>query len=226
MEKMEWAEAVDALGAQYGVLDDVITSLDSEELLAPSGCRGWTNDALIFHMLLDAQRALVTFSSPVAGPADTNFVDYWRGFVASDEDSRAHAIFVRMSAAAHPDETTTAGRWHLTAPAALRRAGETSGIDFVTTQGYTLTTADFIATLVVEAAVHHLDLVVNLRHKPGPAEPAVSITTRTLDGLLGQSRPEQWDEITYLLKATGRVALDERDRVALGEVSAAFPVFS
>ena len=43
-----------------------------------------------------------------------------------------------------------------------------------------LATADFIATLAVEAAVHYLDLTVNLPSAPTP-DPAAQV----LDGLLG-----------------------------------------
>jgi hypothetical protein len=40
--------------------------------------------------------------------------------------------------------------------------------DPVKTQGWVLTVADLLSTLTVEAAVHHLDLVLRL-DRPGPA---------------------------------------------------------
>lgn len=91
MPDIRWSEAVDALTAEYGLLDSVITSLDTDELMAPRGCRGWTNPDLIFHMLLDAQRALVTLNSPSNGPPDRDFVTYWKEFQASAERAQAHA---------------------------------------------------------------------------------------------------------------------------------------
>ena len=45
---------------------------------------------------------------------------------------------------------------------ATRCAGWACPHEFVTTQGHVLRTADFIATLAVEAAVHYLDLTVRL----------------------------------------------------------------
>ena len=43
MGKVHWGEAVEALVAEYGVLNEVTTSLDTDELLAPSACLGWNN---------------------------------------------------------------------------------------------------------------------------------------------------------------------------------------
>lgn len=46
-----------------------------------------------------------------------------------------------------------------------------------------------------------------------------------MDGLLaGASRPVGWRDTDYLLKATGRVPLDEDDRAVLGTAAARFPL--
>lgn len=105
MPRMDHSEALEALVDEYGALDALITALDDEQLKLPSGCQGWSNKDLVFHLLLDAQRALVTFNSPAEGPPDRDFINYWNGFQASDESSHAHARFVRASAAAHVDFT-------------------------------------------------------------------------------------------------------------------------
>ena len=156
MHEIARAEAIAALKAEYGVISDIVGSLSREELLEPSGCLGWNNADLIFHMLLDAQRALVAFNSPAAPPADKDFVTYWEGFQASDDRSRVHERFVRISTAAHQDSKMICSRWIETSTAAIRASG-TSDTEVVTTQGHLLTFGNFIATLVVEAAIHHLD---------------------------------------------------------------------
>lgn len=217
-------ESVAALDAEYGALDELASGLTREELLDLSACRGWSRADLLFHMLLDAQRALVTLHSPVGGPADTDFVSYWRGFSASDERARAHARFVRLSVAASSDPGRIVSRWRETS-AAARHAASVAADGFVTTQGHVLTTADFLATLVVEATIHHLDLVAGVDREP-PAAAGVALTTKTIDGLLGAARPLRWDDHTYLRKATGREPLDDDDRAALGDAAATLPVFS
>lgn len=225
MRQLERAETSAALADEYGLLSEIIASLGTEELTTASACEGWTNKDLLFHLLLDAQRALVTFNTPGTGSPDKDFVTYWQGFIASDEGSRAHARFVRISAAAHQDPRQICTRWIGTAEAAVRSC-MASDLSVVATQGHVLTIADFIATLVVEAAIHHLDLVQNLEAKPGPAESALTITTATLNGLLAAPRPSHWDDATYILKATGRRQLNERDRTALGDRAVAIPLFS
>jgi uncharacterized protein (TIGR03083 family) len=226
VEHAGWKDAVEALDAQYGLVRDVLSTVEDAEMLAPSACLGWTNTDLVYHMLLDAQRALVTFNSPAPGPADTDYVRYWRKYSASDADSTSHARFVRLSAAAHSEPGGVVHRWLETASAAVRAARKSAATQFLTTQGHVLTTGDFIGTLVVEATVHQLDLLRGRPGRPDPASPAMSLTTRTLDGLLGAPRPTTWDDITYVLKATGRAMLDEEDRHTLGEDAGRFPLFS
>lgn len=226
MPEIQRSEATNALVAEYEVLESLITSLTRDDLIAPSGCRDWTNADLIFHLLLDAQRALVTFNSPAKGPSDKDFVTYWEGFLASDESAQAHARFVRMSTAAHSDPGKLASRWRETAQAATRCARTTSNIEFVATQGHVLRTADFVATLVVEATIHHLDLVANLTREENPAPTALAITTRTLDGLLSQHRRPSWGGTEYILKATGRQGFTEDERRVLGDAMQLFPLFS
>ena len=66
--------------ASYQAVTDDVKKLDDDELGQPSGCRGWSRGDLLFHMLLDAQRALVTFATPSSGEADVDFISYWAPF--------------------------------------------------------------------------------------------------------------------------------------------------
>ena len=47
-----------AVAASYRAVTDDVKKLDDDELARPSGCGGWSRGDLLFHMLLDAQRAL------------------------------------------------------------------------------------------------------------------------------------------------------------------------
>ena len=119
---MGWGTTVDALAAEYEHLGGFTASLTADDLMTPSGCLGWSNADLVFHLLLDAQRALVAFNSPAEVPADKDFVSYWRGWEASSEESRAHARFVRLSASAHSDPMAIVSRFNETARAAVTNA--------------------------------------------------------------------------------------------------------
>jgi hypothetical protein len=86
---------------------------------------------------------------------------------------------------------------------------------------------DILAMWTVEWVVHQLDLTGYL---PGghlaPTDEALALAVRTLDELTGGAeRPMAWTPETYLLKGTGRLALDDAERAFLGGRAGAFPAF-
>ncbi len=94
----------------------------------------------------------------------------------------------------------------------------------VATQGHALAAGDFLATLAVEAAIHHLDLAAGDESLAGPPGPGLAVVRDTLDGVLGQPVPAGWDDVDYALKAAGRVGLTAGDRAGLGVLAARFPL--
>jgi hypothetical protein len=94
----------------------------------------------------------------------------------------------------------------------------------VATQGHVLTAGDFLATLAVEATIHHLDLVAGDRRLAGPSDPGLAMTRQTLDGILGQPLPAAWDDLACALGATGRTELTIADRDLLGPLTPRFPL--
>ena len=69
MTELDHAATLDALDTGYRRVTDVVTGLSEAELMLPSGCAGWAVTDVLYHQLLDAQRALVAFATPVTGPA-------------------------------------------------------------------------------------------------------------------------------------------------------------
>jgi hypothetical protein len=110
-----------------------------------------------------------------------------------------------------------------TARAVLALAGRTGPGLTVTTQGRCLTVASLLSTLVVEAAVHHLDLEPVL---PDPPHPQVlAEARRVLDALLGSPAPATWDDVRYLRLATGRSTPGHAEVVELRERADRLPLF-
>ncbi|WP_262285035.1 maleylpyruvate isomerase N-terminal domain-containing protein [Micromonospora sp. MA102] len=218
----------EALAQAYDGITAVVTRLDDAGLQRPTRCQGWLVADLLFHVLCDAQRALVALASPAPGPADVDDVSYWRAFTpgGDDEASVKHAWWARRSAAAFDRPSGVVRIWSDTAPAAVRAAAAADPDGHVTTQGHVLRVPDFLATLTTEAVIHHLDLVVDLPDAPLPAEAPTRVAVATVDGLLSDDavRPTGWDDRDYLLKATGRVPLTDRDRLELGEAAGWFPL--
>jgi hypothetical protein len=115
-------------------------------------------------------------------------------------------------------------QWTETATAAAYAAKALPADAKVATQGHVLAAGDFLATLAVEATIHHLDLVAGDRALAGPSGPGLAVTRETLDGVLGQPVPADWDDVGYALKATGRAPLTADDRTRLGALADRFPL--
>jgi hypothetical protein len=117
-----------------------------------------------------------------------------------------------------------ARQWAQTAAAAVRAAAAVPAGRKLATQGHVLAAGDFMATLAVEATIHHLDLLAGDGDLAGPAAEGLAAVRWTLDGLPGQPAPAGWDDITYALKGSGRARLSRADRDRLGALAARFPL--
>jgi len=230
--ELDHAAVLDALETGYGRVTDVVTGLGEAELMRPTGCAGWAVTDVLFHQLLDAQRALVAFATPVTEPPDRDDITYWAEFTPEPGEAgalaragaAAHARFVRVAASAYPPGTL-ARVWSETSAAACRaaRACQAAG---VATQGHVLRPADFTATLAVETAVHYLDLTVDLPSAPPPDPVSLALVRRVLEGLLGSPLPASWGDASAAVKGTGRVLLTDEDRAVLGPLADRVPLFS
>ena len=223
---------LDALETGYRNVTDVVAGLSEAGLMLPSGCAGWAVTDVLYHQLLDAQRALVAFATPVTEPADRDDVSYWAAFAPESGEAgeraragaAAHARFVRVAASAYPPESL-ARVWSETA-AAVSRAARACRAPAVATQGYVLRPADFTATLAVETAVHYLDLTVSLPSAPPPDPASLVLVRRVLEGLLGSPLPASWDDASAAVKGTGRDPLTDEDRALLGPLAERVPLFT
>jgi uncharacterized protein (TIGR03083 family) len=221
------------LGRTYGRVTETVQRLSDADFARPTRCKGMAVGALLVHLLYDAERALVAFATPAEEEPDRDFVTYWHTHpVRSVKDqSEADTRFAQVVASAYrPPSQLLVGHWTELSEAAVRAAAVALADPKlrVRTQGHVLEVPDFIATLVLEATVHHLDLTVGLPDSAEPDPEGLQVAARTLDGLFG---PEAWDVIgwdttTYVLKATGRLPLTDEDRKMLGPHVTKLPLLS
>ena len=225
-------DGIQPLEAIYGQFTVVADALTESAALLPSRCAGWAVTDVLYHQLMDARRALVTFATPAGREPDTDAVSYWRPFapqsgdrVAGRADAAArHARHVRIVASAYPVDSLAAA-WRETAGAALRAARACTH-QVVSTQSHALRTDDFIATLVFEAAVHYLDITIALPAAE-PADPAaLALVRQVLDGLAGSPLPAHWDDATCALNSTGRLPVSPADTAALGPLARRLPLIA
>jgi hypothetical protein len=85
-----------------------------------------------------------------------------------------------------------------------------------------LAIGDFLATLAVEASIHHLDLLAGDGDLDRPSRQGLAAVRKTVDGILGGPVPADWDDATYALKGTGRAGLTTTEHARLGALAARF----
>ena len=207
-----WAmNNVGLLDRVYSDLGDLATSLDEADSWRPTGCPGWCVRDLVFHLLGDAQRALVALATP-AEPPDRTAVTYWDDSPGrSDPDSREVRSLRTMASAWKLEYLTST--FAETSRAVLTLAGRADLAAGVATQGHVLTTEDLLRTLITEAVVHHLDLVLEL-DRPGPDPTAVELVATVLDDRLGRAAPGE--KLDWVRLGTGRRSMTDADRPWLG----------
>lgn len=204
------------------VLRDIETAPGGEWL--PTGCAGWSVRDLVFHLRDDTHRALVALASPAASEPDTDAVSYWARWRPGTDTAQVNLRMTRISASVYTGLRPLLEEYAETTEAVVYAATRTDPALPVRTQGRVLTAADLVRTLVVEAAVHHLDLVAAL-DRPLPSAGPLGLVRETLDGLLGEPLPLPWDDVTYARAGTGRTPIPEDDRKALGDLADRFPLF-
>jgi hypothetical protein len=220
-----FSPARDAFVAEYTLLDELAASLTDEQLLRPSRCLGWSVCDVLCHLDLGMVEILVGLASPTDRPADSDFAAYWRGCCTPGEPDLGHARWVRLVASAYARPGGVVRHLRTTTGAALRQAQAAPADRRLDFQDYVLEMGDFLATWVVEAAVHHLDLTLELPDAPPPVPTSLRVTRETLDALLGEPVPGDWDDTIYALKGTGRLPLTGEEARALGPLAKRFPLF-
>lgn len=214
--------ALAALRIAYSDLSTIALSIDEQDAWLPTRCPGWAVRDLFVHLLGDVQRALVALATPAVGPPDRDRVTHWR-----DVPSMHEQDFTELRA-----QRTIASAWGLepltrtfaeTTRAVLMLAARTPPETPVATGDHVISADDLLVTLAVEAAVHHLDMVVHMR-RPGPRPEPLAFVRETLDALLGAPVPEDWSDERWALLGTGRVPPGGRERRELGSAMLQLPL--
>jgi Mycothiol maleylpyruvate isomerase N-terminal domain len=222
---MPGQEPAAVLRSAYGAFADVVGALSDEESWLPSGCAGWAVRDLVFHCLADAQRGLVALHTPAEGPADRDAVTYWADWAPGTAGAANGRRYVRVCAGMFLVFDQLRELYLETAAAVVTAAAGADPRRLVGTQGHVLSAGDLLATLAVEATVHHLDLVAHLPAAAPPAVAGLAGVRATLDGLLGRPVPLAWSDGHYARAGTGRLPLTAAERERLGGDAARFPLF-
>jgi hypothetical protein len=193
-------EAVELLLAQLTSFTDAARQFSEYDLLGAARVHGWSRLDTVVHVRAGLEEMVGVCAAQVDDPPDHDAASYWASFAADHEDPVPHLLWMRRTAAAY--QRPSGGLRHLedvvaTARLALRRMPDHP----VLFQGKTMASGDFLATWVVELAVHQLDLGEGAgRPTPG----ALSAVRRTVEALADTDLPSTWTDEEAALIALGR----------------------
>jgi uncharacterized protein (TIGR03083 family) len=208
-------------------LADVVAGLSDADLAAPTLCAGWLAAHLLVHLRLGLAEHATSFAEPAAAGdvVDRDYVSYWRDFPPATEPVTFGQVrFDWAMGSGYATADTLRQHFAQTARQAAGMSRQAPAGTF-RLQGHVMAAEDILAMWTVEWVIHQLDLTA---HLPGdrlaPRRDAFTLALRTLDELTGApARPQAWTPERYLLKGTGRMALNDAERQFLGEAAAAFP---
>jgi len=216
----------DAVDAAYEALVLAAGTLDEATSWHDTECSGWSARDLLFHCLMDAQRALVALHTPTGSPADRTAVTYWEDWIPDPVGAANGRRFVRVAGSMFLHFDQLRDLFADTMNAVRHAARHVPDEQRVRTQGHVLTCGDLLTTLAVEATLHHLDLLRVGADLPEPSPEGLAEARSTVEGLLGLSLPTSWNDAHCARVCTGRAGLSDVEREVLGASAAALPLFA
>ncbi|MEV0646279.1 maleylpyruvate isomerase N-terminal domain-containing protein [Phytomonospora sp. NPDC050363] len=215
---------MDLFSRSWTALLEAVAATPDEDFERPSGCAGWLVRDLACHLVIDAQDILITLATPADGEPTADTVTYWELAEAPPTgDDPLDALIPRLAAAYgeprwlkfHLDDVgSAAGRACALADPAAR----------VGTRDKVLAVGDYLSVYVVEATLHHLDLIA---HRPGAAAPpteTLAATRAALEKIAATSFPASFTDTDALLVGTGRRAPTSGETAELGDLAARLPL--
>ncbi|GAB3375518.1 maleylpyruvate isomerase N-terminal domain-containing protein [Amycolatopsis echigonensis] len=215
---------MDLFFRSWNALQHAVRSLEDGQWLVPSGCTGWLVQDLVFHLVIDAQDILITLATPSEAEPTHTAAEYWELSTDLPTGTEPESLFTRRAAVSYGTTAWLAHHFDDLAQAAGRAAALADPASKVETRDYVLTVADYFETYVVEATLHHLDLVRNLSEVDGPDADCLAATRRTVETALGSPLPSALDDKSALLVATGRRAATDEEKAALGSLTEKLPI--
>ncbi|GAB3696141.1 maleylpyruvate isomerase N-terminal domain-containing protein [Saccharopolyspora tripterygii] len=204
-----------SFNASWDSLRSVVAGLSDDDLLRPSGCRGWLVRDLVCHLIIDAQDVLITLATPSDAEPTRDAITYWEiSRTPPSGDDPLDALTVRL-AAAYQDSRLL--KFHLddVGSAAGRAAQSADPRGRVGTKDEVIEVGDYLDAYVVEWTLHHLDLIAHLPHVPGPPADSLAASRAALGEIVGGAFPDSFSDVDALLVGTGRRAPAEAERAAL-----------
>lgn len=197
-------------------------SFSEYDLLGASLVHGWSRLDVVVHVRAGLEEMVGVCAALVDDAPDHDAASYWSSFADVDDgpdgpDAAVPAIlWMRRTAAAY--QRPSGALRHLTDVVGTGRLALARMPDHaVLFQAKAMTSGDFLATWVVELAVHQLDLGADAGH---PTAGSLGVVRRTVEALADADLPADWDDEEAALVALGRRPLPE----GAGHLAGALPL--
>lgn len=197
------ATAAGLLLDEMEVFVAAVESYSEYDLLGASRIHGWSRLEAAVHCRSGLEEMVGVCAAQVDDPPDHDAASYWASFATADDDEVPRILWMRRTATAY--QRPSGALRHLHDVAATARIAVARMPDHaVLFQGKTMTSGDFLATWVVELAVHQLDLGEGSGH---PTPGSLEAVRRTVEAIADVDLPASWDDEDAALIALGRVPL-------------------
>lgn len=210
---LDHADAVELFDTQLREFLETAQRLDDLALLGASLCHGWSRVDVLVHVRLGLEEVLGGCMAQTDRAVDHDAASYWASFATDTEtDPVPPILWLRRTAAAY-GRPSSATRHLADVMARLRGALYRMPDHPVLFQDKVMASGDFLATWVVELAIHQLDLDV-----ADPSTPVgLALTRRTVEALADQDLPRGLDDRAAVLAALGRAPVPD-------DLRGAFPI--
>lgn len=220
-----WSNVRGVLRAETESFVDALDGSLDEAVTRPTRLPAWTVGDLVAHVWRDLDRLREGLAAPPAVKIDADAVSYWRAY---DPASRGPEIAARAieTAARFPDGAALADDLRRVLEEGLAAARIASDDRPIATWGPGMRLDEFLATRVLEVAIHGLDLADALGRDPWLTPGAAAITRGILTRLLGVEPPaiQRMSDVSFFELASGRRRPGRAERLALGSIAPRFPL--
>jgi hypothetical protein len=193
-------EAATCFGEQVAEFMTAVDSQDDLQLLGPSRCHGWSLLDVVVHVRMGLQEMAIGTTCRTDKATDHDAASYW-GTHPDDRnvDPVRHILWLRRVASAYGRPAGAVAHLKDVVSSAVNAVSSMSE-DVVEFQGKRMDSGDFLATWVVELAVHQLDLGLD-----GDTPSGLSWTRMTLGAVANSDLPSILDDRSAVLIGLGRV---------------------
>ncbi len=214
---------MDLFSLSWTALCTAVADLPDEDFEQPSGCTGWLVRDLVCHLVIDAQDILITLATPADTEPTVDSVTYWHLVETPTGEDPLDALIPRL-AAAYGEPRLLKFHFDDVGSAAGRAAGLADPAALVSTRDEVLTVGDYLSAYVLEATLHHLDLIAHLPSTAEPPAETLAAARASLQRIAGTPFPAGLSDRAALLVGTGRRPPTDAETTALGTFAERLPL--